>query len=86
MAREDMISGIIEQARKEFNATAGKAQEAQYSSSIFICKNFTVYLFHRGEILMAEHLDVKLVIPDNLPKDQCKDYVYGVEWKGNPRF
>lgn len=93
-AREDMISGIIEQARKEFNATAGKAQEAQYSSSIFICKNFTVYLFRTvaEKYRMAEYPDVKLVIPDNLPKDQCKDYVYGVEWKeipaseGNPFY
>ena len=44
-AREDFINDIIALGQKEYEHTNGRAQEAQYSSSIFICKNFTVYLF-----------------------------------------
>ena len=85
-ARESFVSGIIDLAKKEYEATGGKGQQAQYSSSIYVCKNFTVHLFrqNRDRFRMAEFPDAELVIPDNLPKDECKDYVYGVEWKDVP--
>lgn len=91
-AREQMIDSIIATAKQVFDDAAGKLQRAQYSGDIYICKNFTVYLFrqNRDAFRMAEYPDVPLVIPDNLPKEDCTDYAYGVEWKpvtaaeGNP--
>ena len=91
-AREAFIDDIVALAEKEYEHTGGRAQEAQYSSSIFICKNFTVYLFRQnaGKYRMAEFPDVELKIPDNLPKEKCKDFSYGIVWKdvtaaeGNP--
>lgn len=85
-AREAFISDIIALARETYENTHGKAQRAQYSGDIYVCKNFTVYLFreNRDKYRMAEYPDTPLVIPDNLPKDQCTDYVYGVEWKDVP--
>ena len=51
-----------------------------------MCKNFTVYLFreNRDRFRMAEYPDTPLVIPDNKPREECTDYVYGVEWKDVP--
>ena len=85
-ARQAFIDDIIALAKQKFDETHGKAQRAQYSGDIYVCKNFTVYLFRQNaaKYRMAEYPDVELVIPDNLPKDQCKDYVYGVEWKDVP--
>lgn len=85
-ARESFISDIIALAEETFDNTHGKAQRAQYSGDIYVCKNFTVYLFreNRDKYRMAEYPDTPLVIPDNLPKDECTDYVYGVEWKDVP--
>ncbi|MDD3335423.1 MAG: hypothetical protein PHI98_07890 [Eubacteriales bacterium] len=91
-AREAFINDILALAEKEYDAAGGKAQRAQYSGDIYVCKNFTVYLFRQNaeKYRLAEYPDVELKIPDNLPKDECKDYVYGVEWKdvsaaeGNP--
>lgn len=85
-AREDFINDIIALGQKEYEHTNGRAQEAQYSSSIFICKNFTVYLFRQNaeKYRMAEFPDVPLKIPDNLPKDQCTDFSYGIVWKDIP--
>ena len=85
-ARESFISDIIALAEETFDNTHGKAQRAQYSGDIYVCKNFTVYLFRetRDKYRMAEYPDTPLVIPDNLPKDECTDYVYGVEWKDVP--
>ena len=93
-AREAFIDGIIGLARKKFDQAKGKAQRAQYSGDIYVCKNFTVYLFreNRGRFRMAEYPGVPLVIPDNQKKADCKPYVYGVEWKeipaseGNPFY
>lgn len=85
-ARESFISDIIALAEETYENTRGKAQRAQYSGDIYVCKNFTVYLFreNRDKYRMAEYPDTQLVIPDNLPKDECTDYVYGVEWKDVP--
>lgn len=91
-AREAFIDDIIALAKEKFDEAGGRAQRAQYSGDIYVCKNFTVYLFrqNRDRYRMAEYPDVELVIPDNQTKDDCKPYVYGVEWKdvsaaeGNP--
>ncbi len=87
-ARDALIDGIIALAAKEYDTTNGRAQRAQYSGDIYVCKNFTVYLFreNRDNFRMAEFPDVKLVIPDNPPKASYKgaDYVYGVEWEDVP--
>lgn len=85
-AREAFITDIIDLAEQEYKATGGKRQEAQYASSIYVCKNFTVYLFRQNakKYRMAEFPDVELVIPDNLPRDECGDYVYGIAWKDVP--
>jgi len=85
-AREAFIDDIINLAQKEFEHTGGRAQRAQYSGDIYVCKNFTVYLFRQNcdKYRMAEYPDVKLVIPDNRPKKECTVPVYGVEWKDVP--
>ena len=91
-ARTAFINDIIERGKKEFEKTRGKLQRAQYKEDIYICKNFTVYLFRstRDNYRMAEYPDVKLKIPDNLPSAQCRPYAYGYAWKevsaseGNP--
>lgn len=93
-ARTAFIEDIIRLAREKYEEAGGRARRAQYSGDIYVCKNFTVYLFRQNadKYRMAEYPDVKLVIPDNLPKDQCKEYVYGMEWKpiaaseGNPFY
>ena len=92
--REDFIDDIIALGQKLYKKANGKAQRAQYKSDIYICKNFTVYLFRqaRSKYRMAEYPDVSLVIPDNLPSNQCKPYAYGILWKeipaseGNPFY
>ena len=85
-AREAFIDGIIGLAKEKFDEANGRAQRAHYSGDIYVCKNFTVYLFkeNAAKFRMAEYPDTELVIPDNLPKDQCIEYVYGMEWKDVP--
>ncbi len=85
-AKDEFIEGIISLAQREYEKTKGRAQRAQYSGDIYVCKNFTVYLFRQNaeKFRMAEFPDTPLVIPDNLPKKQCKEYVYGAEWKDIP--
>lgn len=85
-AREDFIDRIIALAQQKFDEANGRAQRAQYSGDIYVCKNFTTFLFreNRDDFRMAEYPDVELVIPDNQKKDDCKPYVYGVEWKEVP--
>jgi len=93
-ARDQFIQDIIDLAGQKYTETKGRAQRAQYSGDIYICKNFTVYLFreNRDKYRMAEYPDVQLVIPNNRPKSECKEYVYGVEWEdvsaadGNPFY
>lgn len=91
-ARAAFIDEIIDLAKEKFDAANGRAQRAQYAGDIYVCKNFTVYLFreNRDKYRMAAYPDTPLVIPDNQKKADCKPYVYGVEWKdvtaeqGNP--
>ena len=91
-ARTAFIDKIIETAKETFDDAGGRLQRAQYSGDIYICKNFTVYLFRqtRDGFRMAEFPDVPLVIPDNLPKEDSAPYAYGITWKdvsaadGNP--
>ena len=80
-AREAFIDGIIAMAQKEYEQAGGKAHEAQYASSNYVCKNYTVYLFREnaGSFRMAEFPNVPLKIPDNKPREECTDYVYGVD-------
>lgn len=92
--REVFIEQIIALGRDLYEKADGKAQRAHYKGDIYVCKNFTVYLFrqNRDRFRMAEYPDVPLVIPDNLPADQCKPYAYGFLWKeiaaekGNPFY
>ena len=85
-ARAAFIDSIISLAEEKFDEANGRAQRAQYSGDIYVCKNFTVYLFrqNRDRFRMAEYPDVELVIPDNKPKKEMTDYVYGDEWKDIP--
>lgn len=91
-ARTAFIDKIIETAKETFDDAGGRLQRAQYSGDIYICKNYTVYLFRqtRDAFRMAEFPDVPLVIPDNLTKKDSAPYAYGIYWKdvsaaeGNP--
>ena len=91
-AREDFIDRIIALGKDLFDRAEGKRKRAHYASDIYVCKNFTVYLFRQNRVAfrLAEYPDTKLVIPNNLPAKQCKPYAYGFLWedipaeKGNP--
>ena len=85
-ARRAMIDAILALAEKKFNEANGRAQRAQYSGDIYVCKNFTVYVFreNRDAFRMEEFPNVPLVIADNQKKADCAPYVYGVEWKDVP--
>lgn len=93
-ARDAFIDDIIALGKELYDKAAGKAQRAQYKGDIYVCKNFTVYLFrqNRDKYRMAEYPDVELRIPNNLPARQCKPYQYGFLWedipaeKGNPFY
>lgn len=93
-ARADFINRIIAQGEELFHKANGKSQRAHYASDIYVCKNFTTYLFrqNRDDFCMAEYPDVQLRIPDNLPRDECRPYSYGFLWKnvkpseGNPFY
>ena len=92
--RDEMIDDILNAAHDQYVQTGGKLRRAHYSGDIYICKNFTVYCFKQaaGGYRMAEYPDTALVIPDNLPKKECKAYQYGYKWKdieaekGNPFY
>ncbi len=92
--RDQMIDEILEAAHDQFVLTGGKLRRAHYSGDIYVCKNFTVYCFKQAadRYRMAEYPDTELVIPDNLPKKECKTYQYGYKWKdieeekGNPFY
>lgn len=92
--REEFINGIIALGEKLYIKADGKSQRAHYSSDIYVCKNFTTYLFreNRNAYRMAEYPDVQLRIPNNLPKDECRPYSYGLAWEevsasgGNPFY
>ncbi len=88
------IDRILDEAESLYIKANGRRQRAQYSGDIYVCKNFTTYVFRvsRDDFRMAEFPDVQLVIPDNQTKNDCKPYAYGVEWKdisaeeGNPFY
>ncbi|HSK69756.1 MAG TPA: hypothetical protein VLA21_10895 [Candidatus Limnocylindria bacterium] len=92
--REDFIGRIILSAQGEFDAAGGRALRAADASDRYVCKNFTTWLFrkHRDAFRMAEYPGVQLRIPDNLPREESKPYVYGAAWmdvkpeEGNPFF
>ena len=85
-AREDLISRILATAQELHDKAGGRAQRAQYSGDIYICKNFSVHLFREncGDFRMAQYPGVPLVIPNNQKKADCAPYVYGVEWQDVP--
>lgn len=91
-ARQDFIDRIITLGKELYDKADGKRKRAHYASDIYVCKNFTVYLFrqNRDDFRMAEFPDTELVIPNNLPAKKCKPYAYGFLWedipaeKGNP--
>ncbi len=91
-ARQDFIDRIIALGKELYDKADGKRKRAHYASDIYVCKNFTVYLFrqNRDDFRMAEFPDTELVIPNNLPAKECKPYYYGFLWeevpaeKGNP--
>ena len=91
-ARADLIDRIIALGKELYDAADGKRKRAHYASDIYVCKNFTVYLFrqNRDGFRMAEYPETELVIPNNLPAKACKPYAYGFLWedipaeKGNP--
>ena len=85
-ARDALIDDIIDLGESLYKKANGKSQRAHYKSDIYICKNFTVYLFrqNRDKYRMAEYPDGPLVIPDNLPSSECKPYYYGFLWKDIP--
>lgn len=93
-ARDEFINRIISLGEKLYIQADGKSQRAHYAGDIYVCKNFTTYLFreNRDDFRMAAYPDVQLRIPDNLPKDECKPYSYGLLWKdvaaseGNPFY
>lgn len=93
-ARDSFIDSIIETGRELYVKANGKLQRAQYAGDIYVCKNFTVHLFREncGGFRMAEYPDVPLIIPNNLPKEECKPYSYGYCWEdvsaeeGNPFY
>ena len=91
-AREDLINRIVALGKKLYEDAGGKRKRAHYASDIYVCKNFTVYLFrqNRDDFRMAAYPETELVIPNNLPAKQCRPYAYGFLWedvsaeKGNP--
>lgn len=85
-ARAEFIGLMIDEARKEFERANGRALQAAYAGDRYVCKNFMVHLFraHRDNFRIAEFPDKELVIPDNLPREESKPYVYGAAWLDTP--
>ena len=85
---------LLHWGKKLYDQADGKLQRAHYSGDIYVCKNFTVYLFrqNRDKYRMAEYPNVQLRIPNNLPAAKCKPYAYGYCWEdisaaqGNPFY
>lgn len=93
-ARDDLINRIIALGKELYIKANGKSQRAHYKRDIYVCKNFTTYLFrqNRDDFCMAEYPDVQLLVPNNLSAAKSKPYSYGIEWedispeKGNPFY
>lgn len=94
IARNDFIDRIIALGEELYIEADGRSQRAHYSGDIYVCKNFTTYLFrkNRDDFCLAEYPSVQLVIPNNLPSKQCRPYSYGLAWEdvapseGNPFY
>ena len=84
--RDAFIEDIIALGRELYEKADGKYQRAHYKGDIYVCKNFTVYLFRqtRSRYRMAEFPDTELKIPNNLPAKQCRPYSYGYCWEDIP--
>lgn len=93
-AREDFINRIIALGEELYIQADGKSQRAHYKGDIYVCKNFTTYLFreNRADFCMSEYPSVELKIPNNLSSEKCKPYYYGLAWEniaakdGNPFY
>ena len=85
-AKEAFIQDIIDLGEKLYIQADGHLQRAHYSGDIYVCKNFTVYLFrqNRDKYRLAAWPDVQLRIPNNLPAKKCKPYAYGYCWEDIP--
>lgn len=85
-ARNDFIDSIIALGQELYEKANGRPQKAADSSDIYICKNFTTYLFrkNRDNFRMAEYPEVQLKIPNNMPSADCKPYYYGLMWEDVP--
>ena len=92
--RDAFIEDIITLGKELYDKANGKLQRAHYKGDIYVCKNFTVYLFRqtRSRYRMAEYPNTELKIPNNLPEKQCRPYAYGYCWEeipasdGNPFY
>ena len=90
--RDAFIDDIIAAGKEVYDKADGKYKRAHYKNDIYVCKNFTVYVFKqaRSKYRMAEFPDTELRIPNNLSAKQCRPYNYGYCWeeipasKGNP--
>ena len=93
-ARDAFIDDMIALGKELFDKADGKYQRAHYKGDIYVCKNFTVYLFrqNRTKYRMAEFPDKELKIPNNMPEKKCRPYAYGYCWEeiaasdGNPFY
>lgn len=93
-AREEFIDRIISMGYDLFVKADGRAQSAHYKRDIYLCKNFTTHIFNelRDDYCIAEFPDVRLRIPNNLPRAECRPYSYGLAWEeipaedGNPFY
>ena len=91
-ARDAFIDDIIAAGKEVYDKADGKYKRAHYKNDIYVCKNFTVYVFKqaRSKYRMAEFPETELRIPNNLPAKKCRPYNYGYCWeeipasKGNP--
>ena len=85
-AREELIDRIIEAGRQVYEKSGGKLMRAHYAGDIYVCKNFTVYVFNQcaGDFRMAEYPEMEMQVPANLPAKECKPYSYGFYWKDVP--
>ena len=93
-ARNAFIDDIIALGKELYDKADGKYQRAHYKGDIYVCKNFTVYVFRqtRAKYRMAEYPEKELKIPNNLSAKQCRPYSYGYCWEeiaasdGNPFY
>ena len=80
--RDDFIDRIIALGQEKYEEAGGRAQRAHYAEDIYVCKNFTVYLFrqNRDDFRMAEYPDTTLVIPNNLRQRNAS--LTAMVWRG----